>query len=683
MSRATRIALFLAVLLPLTAAADEQYSSTEPGPFELPAAVHAISGVASPVDLDPAQGAIEDYTGWYGTAFVPEHASDGNAGTFLAMGTGTDVLAMANGTVTDMVDGVPPGDPNATNYVWIEHPDFGDWLSTYEDLEVGVSDHVSIGAEVSQGDVIGASYGADDELGPHLFIATYLDGVAGCPYHEGYWKKGLYFFGAVLQYQDQPLYLDEDTASAHVGNMRSEWGYCTTQNAKEGFYRYWLPTDWGTVVQSLDRFDGLGHTEDYLEEGSWSTETRGSAAAHVLGASCRAADGPGSATFIPRIDTQADYEVFVSWGPAANADDVTYTITYHGGVDTVTVQQNGGGIGDIDEPRVITAPPYSDRDDTTVASSYSMFTYSCATERDESGAEVIYRLQTSTSGSIQAAISESGGAELDVFILNDLDDDACLAWDGTQASLNNADAGTYYVVVDTPTDGQGGAYRLIVTFSGSPAGDSSGPVANADEWISLGTYPFTVGKTAEGAVTVESDGDPTPVVNNPARLVADGVLLENTQRHFYGFAEGGDDHEMADAILILKSYAMLAVHGEDSWPVQAEPSDDSPVVFRARRGQRFISETNYEGWYEIWTPGIAGEIGYLHEDSSVVYNHLVETPLEQWGTDDDDDDSADDDDGCKCESASTPSRDASAVVLALALVSWLVRRRRAAPTKTS
>jgi len=679
MSLPTRIVLYLALCLPLAATADEQYSTSEPGPFELPAAVQAISGVASPVDLDPAQGAIEDYTGWYGTAFEPEHASDGNAGTYLAMGTGTDVLAMAGGTVVDMVDGVPPGDPNATNYVWIEHPDHGDWLSTYADLAEGVSDHVSIGDDVSQGDVIATSNGADDELGPHLFIGTYLDGVAGCPYHEGYWKKGLYFFGAVLQYQDQPVYEDEDTASAHVGYMRSEWGYCTTQNAKHGFYRYWLPTDWGTVVQSLDRLDGVEHADDYLEEGSWQTHGRGSAAPHVLGASCRATDWAASATFVPRIDNQTDYEVFASWGPAANADAVTYTITYHGGSDTVTVEQNGGGVGDIDEPRVITAPPYTDHDDTTVASSYSMFSYNCTNDLDHSGAEVIYRLQTSTNGSIQAAVNESGGAELDVFILNDLDDEACLAWDGTTAVLANADAGIYYVVVDTPVDGQAGAYQLLVTFSGSPAGDSMGPVANANEWVSLGTYPFTVGKDpSTGAVTVESDGSAQPVVGNPVRVVADAVLLENTERYFYGFAEGGDDHAMADAILLLKSYSMLAIHNEDSWPVQAEPSEDSPVLFRARRGQRFISDTNYEGWYEIWTPGIAGEIGYLHEDGCVVYNRLVETPLDQWGADDDDDDSAGDDDGCKCESASTSTRDRAAAILTLALVGWLVRRRRAA-----
>ncbi len=665
---------------------DARYQTEDPGPFEAPSSEIHDASTLSPFDLDPAEGSMEDYTGWYGTPATWEegHALDGNAGTYLSLPVGSDVLAMEAGVVVDLVDGVPPGDPNAANYVWIDHQDADrGFESTYVDLAVGVTDYVAVDDQVAIGDVVGTSDGSDDDLGPHVFIGFYEDGVAGCPFYDAYWKRGLLFFQGVLQYADAPLYADTDTGSDVVGHQVSGYAYNGTDDARDGFYRYWHPTDWGTVVQSTDRNGDVEHEEDYRESGSWTTLLGGSLAPHRIGDTARVTDAASTATFVPRVDTPGSYEVYVTWGRAANADAVTYTVTHLDGTDQVTLTQNGGGIGEADVPRVITAAPYTDSGDTEVSSSYAVFATSCQPDRDESGPDVVYRLVTGSSGTIQAAIAERGDAELDVYILADeVDGDACLAWGESQAQVGGAAAGTYYVVVDTPDEGAPGAYDLTVTYSGTPAGDSAGPEMDADRWHLLGTYRFEEGKDAAGgAVTLEVAEGVGPVVDSPVRAQADAVLLLNTDRLFYAQGEGGEGSTVAEAILLLKSYASLVITSEDSWPVHTEPYDDAPVLFRARRGQRFLAESNWEGWYEIWAPGLAGEIGYLHEDCCTVYSRRPEKDLDDWSPgDDDDDDSAagdDDGDGCKCSSSSAPAGGVGAsAALLVCLATALGSRRR-------
>jgi len=492
----------------------------------------------------------------------------------------------------------------------------------------------------------------------------------------------------VLQYQDAPVYVDKDTTSDTVGWQSNWFAYCGTQRIKDGdeaWYRYWHPTDWGTAVAALDRYDDLEDAEDYDETGAWESVAAGSRADHVVGFASRGASGAATATFVPRLTTDGEYEVLVTHGEAANAEEVTWRVAHSGGEDLVTLGQRGGGTGTWDEPRVVTASPYHDDDDLRRSGSLYLFTYSCGDAPDLSGPEMVYRLELSGSAEVTVTLTHDEDLAMDVALLSEVDDDACLAWGDD--TVTETVSGTVYVVVDTPVDDDElsypGAYELTVSYDGSPAGDSAGDPSDAHQWHSLGTYEFVAGKdAAQGAVVLEVADGVAPITDNAVRAAADTVLWLNTDRLPYVWSEEGEDAQIADSVLILKDYALLGIKNAGSWPVRAEPSDDAPVTFRAKRGQRFMAEKNYEGWYEMVSPGLPGEWGYLHEDCCFVHHPLPIEDLDDWyppwdgDDDDDDDDSAapSDDDGCDCDAASRPS--AGVLGLAVLLATLVAVRRR-------
>lgn len=677
--------LWVATLLSLAAGpavAQSIYDSVNPGPFLKPIDMPGLDTVVVPFDLDPASGTMEDYTGWYGTQFEEWHALDGNAATLFVVPLETPVLASADGQVIDLNDGVPVGDPNAANYVWIEHDNA--YESTYWDLSPGIADHVALDDVVSQGDTLALSNGVQDEVGPHLTFGTFLDGVAGCPMYWGYWKQGLDFFKGVYQYVGRPVYSEMDIGSEVVGHQEATQAYCGTAYNRDGFLRYWHPTDWGSVVQAMDRLDGLEHEADYDETGAWSAVEGGSRAEHVVGLATRGSDDASAqATFIPQLGTTTEYEVFATWGVAANAQDVVYTIGHQGGVDTATLTQNGGGLGTYDEPRVITGSSYADHGDTDLTGSFYLFNYSCAGSPEMAGPEVTYRIELSGSGTLSASVTHDDDVDVDVALFSELDEDACLAWH--DSAIDTAvDAGTYYLLVDTPgaDSTAAGGFDLQVTTTATPAGDSAGPEADPDQWHSLGTYSFVAGK-GSSTITVSVPDDLAGVTGNPPRVAADAILLLNTGRLPFAWSEGGGGSEIADSILILKEHALLGIHSEASWPVQTEPFEDSEVLFRARRGQRFMSDINYDGWYEITMPGMAGERGYLHEECCFIHHRLLPTDIDDWYPTDDDDDSdpddddtgGGDDDGCECSvTESAPPVLTVTALIALAALGLLRRR---------
>ena len=680
--RCLATAVLLALLTAGLASAQSAYETVEPGPFSKPIDLPGLDTVVIPFDLDPAEGTIEDYTGWYGTQFEDWHALDGNATTVLVVEMESPVLAAADGVVIDLNDGVPIGDPNAANYVWLDNED--PYESTYWDLSPGVTDYVQLDDEVLQGDTLALSNGVEDEVGPHVAFGAYFDGVAGCPMYEGYWRTGLEFFKGIYQYQDAPLYADMDTAAAQAGDQENNQPYCGTAYNRDGYLRYWHPTDWGTVVQAVDRLDQVEHEHDYAETGSWDFVEGGSLADHVVGLATRGSDDPtAQAQFTPGLTTAGEYEVFATWGVAANVQDVVYTVGHDSGVDTVTLSQNGGGLGTFDEPRVITGSDYTDTGDTDLTGSFYLFNYSCDGSPEMAGPEVTYRIELSGSGSLSASVVPHEGVEVDVALFSDLSEAACLAWGDSEID-SAVSAGTYYLLVDTPGGGATapGGFDLQVTTTATPTGDSAGPEADGDQWHSLGTYSFAAGK-GPSTVSVSVPDGLSGVTENPARVASDAVLLLNTDRLDYVWGEGGPDSELANHTFVLKEHALLGIHSEASWPVQSEPFEDSEVLFRAKRGQRFMGEINYDGWYQINMPGMAGERGYLHEECCFVYHRLVRTDIDDWNPSDDDDDddvsdddSAADDDGCECTAAQRTPAWPSALALLGLTAAVAVRRRR-------
>jgi len=74
--------------------------------------------------------------------------------------------------------------------------------------------------------------------------------------------------------------------------------------------------------------------------------------------------------------------------------------------------------------------------------------YNCTTWK-EYGPEYVYRFNsTAIQGRLSASLTNLNGKDLDVFILNSCDSNACVAYGNTTAILNNAPTGNYYFVVD-------------------------------------------------------------------------------------------------------------------------------------------------------------------------------------------------------------------------------------------
>jgi len=118
--------------------------------------------------------------------------------------------------------------------------------------------------------------------------------------------------------------------------------------------------------------------------------------------------------------------------------------------------------------------PYVHNGDTTDSTRREFDFYSCATSTDESGPEVVYRVDLAQAGYLGAAIDDStSGVDIDAHILGSLDAQDCL-------DRGNSDAGALlqpgyaYVVADTYVSGgveQAGPYVLTLGLFVPSQGD--------------------------------------------------------------------------------------------------------------------------------------------------------------------------------------------------------------------
>ncbi|MCP4920939.1 MAG: hypothetical protein GY913_28930 [Proteobacteria bacterium] len=103
---------------------------------------------------------------------------------------------------------------------------------------------------------------------------------------------------------------------------------------------------------------------------------------------------------------------------------------------------------------------------TTNGGSRDFDSYSCASSTDESGPEEIFRVKLDERGFLAADFREMGsGADIDLHILSDLSEDACINR-GHQAAGATLEPGYYYVVADTWVSSGGaeqkGSYTMQV-----------------------------------------------------------------------------------------------------------------------------------------------------------------------------------------------------------------------------
>jgi hypothetical protein len=104
--------------------------------------------------------------------------------------------------------------------------------------------------------------------------------------------------------------------------------------------------------------------------------------------------------------------------------------------------------------------------DTNMGAPSNVDVYGCG-PWDESGPEVVYMLQIPFDGTSMSATLSDMTADLDIFLLSDCNEDACLHAEDFLLEYWFMEAGTYYLVVDG-YDGAVSDYTLTITCAGVP-----------------------------------------------------------------------------------------------------------------------------------------------------------------------------------------------------------------------
>lgn len=105
---------------------------------------------------------------------------------------------------------------------------------------------------------------------------------------------------------------------------------------------------------------------------------------------------------------------------------------------------------------------------TTIGGNSNVSAYSgVPASWNETGPEKVHTISISGTTSLTATLTNLGSNDLDVFILSSCNANACVAYGDNTASLTNATAGTYYIVVDG-YNAASGSYTLTVNVGGAP-----------------------------------------------------------------------------------------------------------------------------------------------------------------------------------------------------------------------
>jgi MYXO-CTERM domain-containing protein len=115
----------------------------------------------------------------------------------------------------------------------------------------------------------------------------------------------------------------------------------------------------------------------------------------------------------------------------------------------------------------VAALPFDDQRDTSLEGSQLFDAYACKATADESGPEIVYRVDVPQDGTLTATVTDGDGVDIDVHVLTDLDVASCVARDDVTATAA-VTAGVVYVVADTYVSSgvaQSGAYEIAIALA--------------------------------------------------------------------------------------------------------------------------------------------------------------------------------------------------------------------------
>lgn len=271
------VCLFAAAFLATSSPGRAQLA---PGPYEfLPFEDGFI--IEAFKDLNTNSGAISDWTGWSGTAWISPNAYDNHIGSDFSVQTGTPLFAAASGTVTEVVNSFPRDDHStySGNFVRIAvdtNAPNGEALDLLYLHMLSVS--VTVGQRVNVGDPVGLSDNTGNSTSEHVHLQTEArgSGTQTCPFYWAHFKYPIIFnptgtmqVGRIIRIAaaSTPIRTDRFDASAQISTAHQNQLYFCSY-PKRGYYQVFIPNNtsyrsgWikatdayevfsGTVIQSL------------------------------------------------------------------------------------------------------------------------------------------------------------------------------------------------------------------------------------------------------------------------------------------------------------------------------------------------------------------------------------------------------------------------------------------------
>lgn len=153
--------------------------------------------------------------------------------------------------------------------------------------------------------------------------------------------------------------------------------------------------------------------------------------------------------------------------------------------------------------------PYHDDNDTSVSTSRQYDSYSCGASIDESGPEIIYRLELTQAGFLSAAVPDDvPGVDIDLHLLSGPDPALCIDR-GNYGVGAHLEPGIYFLVADTWVDAGtelSGPYALDIGFIVPPVGDCTMTTDVVDRISGPSvTLPATGAMVLEAHLVTEDD----------------------------------------------------------------------------------------------------------------------------------------------------------------------------------
>lgn len=620
-------------------------------------------------DLNRSAGSIADWTGWTGTSYSSGHAYDNHSGTDWGMPTGTNLYAIANGTVNAFRESVPNDDHSDTgNYIILDHTNISaqNWrsncwhLSQWSVVPTNTSDPVTKGVKIAESDNTGNS------TGPHLhfgFANISASGYYTCPWYKGWFEDDEFYYG------DARPCLRYLSCNASILNCRrgSSSSYdIVTQMAQDkkfvacfrnGWYNFFTPMPPARAYES--RNSGGALQTYYSESGTWANSSDKSSVTDTAGdANYTALSGSGTrystfsgtggaetASFTFNPAQRGNYSIWATWPSQANAADVTYRITDNIGTTDVTMDQAGiftsGGTGAHASPYIIDHVPYI-ANHTTIGGDDTWDSYSpVGSGIQENGPERIYKLEIFNTTDIAITVDHTGysGLDVDIQLLGSLSNTDCLARADWEVQYASASPGTYYISIDSFGSDNSAATAYTITVSLN----DDAPYPNS--WVKLGDFFYANGDTGtvqirENSVTGKIDA------GQEGRVYADAikVIPEITYRSLWASdtyldvidtssnpvtcvgikadqTSGNDSQDIADSLEV----AIYASAGSGA-------SNSSAIVGKAITGQRFVCTQKTGDWYKVeLTEACDASEGWLYGDHLFIYHaDALETGITNW-----------------------------------------------------